>query len=260
MSKVYNIAAKRITEIPFHFLLNEQTAHLLEGLNARSDWLLPQALETINKTLLLVRTGAGLIHADDSILATKETLGSDEFKWFGGLIKYLTQDIRGSIVGKLTQNKHPQYSALVPLVLSALKIYRKVGYEEWDLKAPHLRGLVNPSLLECMKCSALEVSKEELIFFRQSSQLVKTGATKGNIRDITSFFNINRTGNTEFDALPKLMKIILCQTWVAHPSIRTDLMILSVPNLDSMPEPLLEGEINISKYEEKEDFWSKLTK
>jgi len=48
---------------------------------------------------------------------------------------------------------------------------------------------------------------------------------------------------TELGTVPKLVTTMLTQIWVAHPSLRTEYMILDPNNWDKMPEPLVGSEI-----------------
>ena len=237
--KQYSLTTKRITDVPFHYLTTPETSHLLLGLEKYSDWLLPQALEAVHSRLLLARTPEGRIDAEATIDKTRTALGSEDFRWFGGLIMYLTRPIRKEIIGSLVQIKNPNYSVLVPLVLAALKIYRGVGYEEWDFTNPHIRHFIEAPLLKAALVN-VDFSVEKLLAYREHSRVVQTGKTAGNIKELTHTVKILNTGDKEFDALPSLAKIMKCQVWVAHPSIRSSLMILQTPNLDSLPDPLVE--------------------
>jgi hypothetical protein len=46
--------------------------------------------------------------------------------------------------------------------------------------------------------------------------------------------------------VPKLTGTMLCQIWVAHPSLRTEYMVLDPVDWDYMPEPLVSPEIFIT--------------
>jgi hypothetical protein len=48
---------------------------------------------------------------------------------------------------------------------------------------------------------------------------------------------------TEFAKIPKLVGTMLTQIWVAHPSLRTEYMILNPNNWDLMPPPLVSTDI-----------------
>lgn len=274
--KNYKLTSKNLTDIPFHYLTSPETSHLLLGIEQRAAELIPQALVYLHKNVTLVRnsdnkinpksinttlnpksSNTTLINPMLSLAKTAEALGSEEFNWLGGLIEYLTRADRSSIIGKLVQKRNPNFSALVPLVLSAFKIYRKIGYEEWDFSVPQMSLLVDPKLYEAMNTNVdwvySNLTKEHLIEFRDASRMVKSGASMGKIKDLTDIYRINNVGIPEFDAYPPLVRTILCQTWLAHPRIRCNLMVLELPTFDAMPEPLQQEEIVEEKYVVKED-------
>lgn len=250
--KTYKLTSKNITDLPFHYLTSEDTSHLLLGIEQRAADLLPQALTYLHKNITLVRNSDNLINPTLSLAKTAELLGPTEFNWLGGLIEYLTRSERSAIIGKLVQKRTPEYSALVPLVLSAFKIYRKIGYEEWDFSNPQMQLLIDPKLYECMITNvdwAYDTLKAaQLIEFRDVSRIVKSGPSAGKVKDLTDIYRVNNVGIPEFDAYPSLVRTILCQTWIAHPRIRHSLMVLELPTFDAMPEPLQVDEFIEEKY------------
>lgn len=249
--KTFSLKTQKIKDVPFHYLLSPETSHLLVGLENYKDWLIPQALETIHKMFLLERNEEGLFSATLSFEKTKCALTADEFKWLGGIVTYLTRPIRKETIGNLVQIKNPNLSALVPLVLSAFKMFRKIQYEEWDKADPKLNIFIDKPLLAAALAN-IDVSKDDLIFFREHSRVVQSGKTVGKVKELTHTVKIISTDNKEFNALPSLAKIMHCQVWVAHPSIRTDLMILDPNNWDNVPETLVEEELKTTKYKEEE--------
>jgi hypothetical protein len=73
--------------------------------------------------------------------------------------------------------------------------------------------------------------------------VVKSGEKAGQSRTIGATTNILKTGVPEFDQLPKLTKLSLCQTWIFQPQVYHDLMIVNVNDLDSPATPLVETEV-----------------
>lgn len=251
MVKQYTTTTGKITDIPFHYLLKSETSHLLEGVGKYAEWLIPQALEKINENLLLVRDVTGLINTKESLAKTGQALGSEGFQWFGGMIKYLTRESRKDIIGNLVQIRNPNISTLVPLVFSALKIHRKVNYSEWDLDNISIHHLIEKPLLDAMKCRKT-FDIENLIQYREHSRVVQSGKTEGKVKELTHTVKILSTKDKEFDSIPSLAKIMYCQIWLAHPSIRTNLMVLNPLDLDSMPEPLSQEDFIPLKKEKEE--------
>jgi hypothetical protein len=58
---------------------------------------------------------------------------------------------------------------------------------------------------------------------------------------------LNGIGDTELSAIPALAGTMLCQIWVAHPSLRTEYMVLDPYNWDRMPPSLIATEIFAQK-------------
>jgi hypothetical protein len=46
--------------------------------------------------------------------------------------------------------------------------------------------------------------------------------------------------NSQIHSLPKLVQIMVCQTWCAHPNNRTQYMVLNPLDWDNLPEPLIQ--------------------
>lgn len=248
---IYNYKNRNILEIPFDEdgFLNEFST--LEALKINSAWLIPQAQEQINKKFTLVRNDQGLI-------CPKLTLNEfvknhpESVKWFNTLFSYLKTIPRGEII-QGSQNKQPEVSALVPLILASFKKYRGVKYCEWDWFNEYMKVFVDKDLLDAVTLGFnIEVSKEERCNAREYCLQVKSGAKLGTTKKPTQQYSVTsrafKNDERELNSLPKLRKIMECQLWVAHPSLRTELMLLDVNNLDSMPEPLVEETLSTTKY------------
>lgn len=245
----YNYSKKIISAIPFskEFLADEKN---IESLKANSSWIIGAAQALINKEFNLIRNSSGLIDPEASLAAFIEKHTLEERVWFQNLIKYLTIEKRSEIVLD-AQTKVPNYSALVPLFLAPFKMYRDVGYSEWDWANPLMKLFVDPYLLDaCTILTDLKPSLEEKIAAREYSRLIKSGIKKGQVKSLTSTTSISSKAfehNIEYNELPRLRKIMECQVWVAHPSLRTKYMILDVNDMDNMPEPLDQEEFIIPK-------------
>jgi len=100
-------------------------------------------------------------------------------------------------------------------------------------------------LLEVMQYSGdcLNLGSEELIQIRNFGLTNRSGAKAGEQNKPTSQWKLNGLAATQFAGTPVLLSTIMCQIWVAHPSLRTELMILDPEKWDSMPKPLVTGEV-----------------
>jgi len=238
----YSASRKNILEVPFGDIE-------FSDLASQAAWIVPHSLALINKEVILVR------NEDNQLISPKLTLSNlfkqkeDNIDWWVGLFKFLTMSPRKNILGELTQNKHTEYSALVPLILSAFKKYRDVQYSEWDWEDPRIKVFVDKDILEALGSKYESVLEKDILDMRHHSMLYKTGAKAGDFRTPVNTYSI--TGKSEGCLLPRLRKIMECQVWVAHPSLRNNLMILDVNKLDSMPEVLVPEEIILNTKKQK---------
>lgn len=236
-----------INTVPFEIGLSE-----LPGIEQYSGWILPQALAKINKEFKLVRNTDGLISPSATLVAFCAALGSEkEYLWWTNLLSYLKGTPRGKeVLGPLKPLVLPQYSALVPLALSAFKQYRNVNYSEWDWTDEKIAVFVDKNLLASTFIELPDLTTEQLLDFRTTASLVKsTGATRTS-NQMTTIYNV---GFDLFDKLPALTKIMLLQTWVAAPGIRHPLQILQPNDIDNMPEPLISVDITSKQSIAKSD-------
>ena len=89
---------------------------------------------------------------------------------------------------------------------------------------------------------------ETLLSFRNEAAIVRTGPKAGSIRNPKAMTMIYKNGidHPKFNALPNLVKVVMLQTWIAHPSIRSDYGFNSVFDLDTAAAPLIDININYS--------------
>lgn len=279
MNNINYIASKKdVTTVPFHLLVEknangERLDSLAQdlisaklGLATQAEWLIPSCLSYIEKNLILVRKdayddngtlrGANLISPFDTL---KQYFADNpkDTQWFRGMLVYLTFCPRKQIVGSLVQTRNLEYSALVPLVLSIFKKKRKVQYADWDWLDKGMKYLVDSDMLDAVTLGSGRLSesplyqlpKEDILRIREYSLMYKTGVKTGECRLPTSTYSITtRTGDSEYNNLPRLRKIMDCQIWVAHQSLRNSLMVLDPINLDNIPEILVPDEINVNSY------------
>lgn len=136
------------------------------------------------------------------------------------------------------------YCALVPLILMAHKKYNGIKYSEWT----NIKTVVNPSLYEAMSTPVPEYTVDELLSAREEG-LMKAGVLRDAAKAYLIYKNqapIIRADGTEIPGLgscPSLSRMMLCQTWAAHPSNRHEYMILDPNDWDRMPPALLSTEV-----------------
>lgn len=196
-------------------------------------WLYPKLL-TLFSSCQLNYTAEGKI---DGAQFWKDNF---DFKdpWNRGLFKFIRQDKIGLSVS--TQSKIPgsYYCALVPIIPAAFKKYNDIPYSKWDRST--ISQVVNSKLGSMLlNAKPMDFSIEELLTARAKALVTDEGKPKNAKVEYKS----KKTGLLRFDKLPDLERAIYIQIWCAHPEVRNEYMILDPINWDSMPEPLITGEI-----------------
>jgi hypothetical protein len=200
---------------------------------ASKSWFYPQALAHVGKWSI-TRSG-GLFSGKEIVKRNCIT------PWDKGLYWVLMSDKRALA----KQYLHSQYCALTPLILSAFKTMQGINYREWE----DTEYVINPSLLEAASTIPPEYSKEELIEFRVTGLTTQTGKDAGQTKSPISTYGIYGLpkelpdGRPGLGLVPQLTRIMLLQTWCAHPSNRSKYSILDPRDWDNMPEPLIDEEL-----------------
>jgi hypothetical protein len=234
--------------------INWETDQVVDG---NQFWVLPQVIAGIGSSWPLVKDVNGRVSFKSTISAwgvasdrLELVLDGETISKRGitNLLKWLCLSPRGSVLGsgaKQTAKEWIRYSAGVPLVLSAFKEYREVPYGAWDWNDPLRSFLVDEDILAWSNHFGLVQgwTDAELLDFREGSLTVKTGKTQGTVRKPTSMTQVYGVTDPAFKALPRLMKLNLCQLWCFHPTLRTRYTIGSHMDLDRQPTPLVEGDV-----------------
>lgn len=164
-----------------------------------------------------------------------------------GILRFLNATPRGEVLGgaKQIDPKVVRYSTGVPLILSAYREYKDIPYSAWDYDCEkvYLENFIDKDTLSVIEYygSDIEFTDSELLQFRVEGGTFKTGAKAGQTKHPNSITTINKVGNDLFDALPKLLRLMLCQTWVFQPSIRSKYAITSIKDLDSQAPDITGG-------------------
>lgn len=153
-----------------------------------------------------------------------------------GVYRFLMMDGRSEYLEKMGNGEAKKYCTLVPLIMYAHKLYNNVDYSRWERESLHF--VVNEALCEAMLTETPQLTTQRLIELRNIGLM-----QAGKARSATSTYSLYRLGETELAECNTLVKIMLCQTWAAHPSNRTKYMILDPMNWDQMPTPLVDTNI-----------------
>lgn len=221
----------------------QEAAHLAEpeleewitshGIHLFSLWMMPQ-IQAYFGSLKVSKNAKGLY--DPKALMVDNFKGND---WAVGLWRVCTKAKRSLIVK--SQTEMPEYSALVPLILSGLKKYKNIGYEEWDRDG--IEHTLSKDLAEAMLYEAPTLSVDRLMEIRSHGLMNKSGPKVGTLKKSTSTWKLTGIKHTELGEAPNLAVVMLTQIWVAHVSIRNKYMVLDPVNWDNMPSPLIEGSV-----------------
>lgn len=140
------------------------------------------------------------------------------------------------------QYKSP-INPLVPIVLAGFKKYQGIKYSQWNQLG--LETLLDPELSKLVGVTVPEISQSDLIALRNTAVTDKTGSRADIPNNPATCTKLNHLSDTAIGHLPKLAKYMVLQTWAAHPSNRTEYMILDPNDWDNFPEPLISRDIFI---------------
>lgn len=242
-------------------LLQERNQEI-DVLGLEGSFLVPQLLAFVATQLPLAYTAEGKVsfkgtgqqiinHCKEGnvYFASGRQATAAEVK---GILLYLTAEPRGTVLGKANKQISPQiirYATGVPLILSAYREYRDIPYSLWDWSEPVLAAHnyfldkstqeLIPFILDPSLCS---YTNEELLAFQIEGSTVKsTGSQKyGQIKPSAQVTSITGIVDPHFRALPKLLKLMLCQTWVFQPQVRSKYCLSQVADVDK-PAPDIAG-------------------
>lgn len=206
-----------------------------EKLPIYHQWLLPQLVAYFGSWELQYQ-GEKI----DILQTLKHNIGSDPKP----LALWRLSRLQRSLLLDL-QAKNPDYAQLTPLVLMGFKRYQNIPYEQWR-GLEHLEHILEPKLMEALVIDDLsfcDLGSERLLEIRNQGLMNKSGKNAGQLKQADSTWSLTGIQNTEIGHLPKLTQTILCQIWMAHPTKRTQYMLLDFKNWDNQPPPLVSGEI-----------------
>lgn len=223
---------------------------------------LPQALAIINQ-LPLKRGDNGLFQFQTQIKLWGEQLTSGRVLWEGvpldpqfvlGLLRVLNRNPRGDILGTGTRQSSEEgsrYSAPVPLVLSAFKQFRNIGYEEWDWNG--IESLSDLDWFMDKDCQYIvEHRGADMSVWDPDSLLQFREQANYNQKPLHQVTTANKIQDSKFMKLPRIIKLLLLQLWVFHSSIRHPLAITNLENFDEPAKPLVDSEIVVRPVEQLE--------
>jgi len=222
-----------ITELP-HKDIESMTETELEAWSLKNlaprggSWLLPQLVAQFG-SWTLVKTD-GVIDVLATLKCNCEHNSANTAYW------KLTRIPRTCLMPK--QIAQAEYAVLTPLILAGFKRMQGVNYEQWR-GLPKLEYMVEPRLLEAVTVDCPDLGSERLLEIRTQGLTTRSGKSAGQLKAAETTWSLNGISDTELGHLPKLTQSIMTQIWLAHPSHRSNLMILDPQNWDNLPEPLI---------------------
>lgn len=157
--------------------------------------------------------------------------------WDRGLYQFLMLDARSAYLTTQYKGESKPYCSLVPLIPYAFKLYKSIPYSKWDKTT--LNWVVNKSLFDAMTVEPQEFTRESLLAARDQGLTIMSGDKEGSKRNPMTTYKLWSTKHTVLENLPDLAQVMLAQIWCAHPSNRTNGMVLDPYNWDQMPTPLI---------------------
>lgn len=216
------------------------------GIFHNSQWILPQILAKIAQVKPKVSAQGDYLFSDlFELWKTQEIL---ELTSIRAWLKILNHTVRGEILSvKQSSSLGSRYSQGVPLLLSAYKQFHSIDYNRWNYTDPIAKHLVPPDILELTTLELEEITREELLEFRDKALYIRTGKQAGATRDPLVCVNSFAVTDPRIAKLPKLARLQLLDLWIYHPSIRNPYLFWIGNNPDQAPEPLINQEVIVLK-------------
>lgn len=195
----------------------------LHALPARASWLMPQILAKIASVPLGPKSESGKYSGRDLLNNIKKSDPS-----IAGAFLLTMFSKRSILISNPTSPAMRNYCSLVPLVMYAYKLYHGIPYTSWY----HYNHIVEPNLFAAMTTERPNVTNARILELREEALQGKN--------PVTTYLFFAPAGSPLY-RIPILARIMLMQIWAAHPSNRTEHMILDFDNLTNTPEPLIKS-------------------
>ena len=231
-----------IKDFPFQDFVSAndtEAEELATRLNLRvyNSWMLPQMVAFFG-TFEAKYNDEGLI---DPRAVAQHNIGKDPYRV--GMWKVVHKLRRSSLVKAQSQPQYANYSALVPLIMSGMKKYQDIGYNNWSQVG--LDCIMEAPLLEAaMAIVPEDMQPEDIWAIRTTGLTIKTGPKTGEKNNPLTTWKLTGTKGLHLGHLPALTQTMLAQIWVAHPSLRSKYMILNPGDWDDMPDALVDTDLS----------------
>ena len=233
---MFKLKSNNIIDFPFQNFRGLNNTEMEDlaveyGIRNHNSWMLPQIVAYFGSWKPVMTEG--LV---DTLKTATSNLGDN--LWSKGLLRVCTKLKRSSLVKAQNTAEFASYSALVPLVMSGLKKFHNINYRSWTKEG--LEHLVDEALWKAMTYVPPEFSKEEILELRTRGLTIKSGPKAGELHNPISTWKLSKLVGPDF---PPLYTTMLGQIWVAHPSLRSQYMVLDPRDWDKMPDPLITTDV-----------------
>jgi hypothetical protein len=157
--------------------------------------------------------------------------------FLSGILLMFKYSSRGKFIADQTGIEGRIYCSLVPIVMAAFKKHHEIPYSAWDRN--EIRAITEENLADAMLCTLPEISKEDVLEARRIALTPLIGRTAGIENNPATTYKLYLRKESGMSGLPTLAKIMMCQTWCAHPINRNNWMILNPQDWDNVPEELI---------------------
>ncbi len=175
-------------------------------------------------SLPIIRNDNGLI----SCTAINDHLKFTNNKFLFGVIRIL--DILPRSIFIKCMSKTPEYAALTPLMLYAVKRDQGYMYEEWDKEDINLPMYLGRGLK-----GVLDKEPEEVANINDIREYYFRVKSTGKLKALTSYPHFTKD---EYKGRSRVQNIIKAQMWLANAAIRSDAMILDLNDWDNRPDAI----------------------
>jgi hypothetical protein len=207
------------------------------GIEIHSDWIMPQVV-TLLGSMPTYKNSNGKL---SGLQFKRNNFTSD---WLKGIFTMTMISTKGGYLKYMYKSPAKDYAALTPLVLYSQKLVKGTLYNEWDPE--EIGHIVHSELAEAMLYEVPELTLANIIANRTEGLTIKSGASKGEVKNPLTTSRLTGLSNPDFRQIPYLVQIMLTQIWLAHPANRTKYMILDPSNWDNkggMPVPIIAADV-----------------
>jgi len=129
------------------------------------------------------------------------------------------------------------YNGAVPLFLYAQKFYNNIEYNEWDRNCSEraLQTVLGYRLSELVAITADDYKKYAANYDLENFRIRMFTDGRGDLQPYT-YYKCNNVNDSDFDRLPKTLRLMLVQGWIFNAQCRSDKMILDWSDWSNIPE------------------------